>query len=275
MRFRCLWEPSGYQVVTIYCMGSKWLGAAAVIAIALTGCTHSPPPYAPYYTPPLATTPSPPRLPPGASFVDMFDRPDTASGLGEGWDMREADDGNPLLPPTADGFISDGHFISSSNRSIYAARTFRSVVRRVGAEGRWMPMGIGNEGTRDEKLVMAITANDRLKSDVLQFATTPTGWEVSTRRGGGKFRREMSGTFIPPLERDREYRFEMDAMDSSVTVKMPGVERKGNVGTIGLLSDRAYWQLAPAEPPNGGTFAFNMVWAAEQDQVLTSLPGPR
>jgi hypothetical protein len=184
--------------------------------------------------------------------------------------MREIIEGNPILPPATDGFIKSGHYASASDQSVFALRNFRSTVRRVGAEARWTRVGDGAV----ESLVMAITANDLIMSVFVQLSVNPAGWAVSTRRIGD-FRRVMSGKFDPPLVLDREYRFEMDAADGSVTVRVPGDEKTGRVGTIGLLSERAYWRhaFAPTDRPIGVQFSANMVWAAEQGQPLSPIPG--
>lgn len=255
-------------------MGGKWLVAGLLGVLAVSGCAPEPPPYTSQYTPPPPIASPPPALAAGASFVDLFDRPNTESGLGGGWDMRESADYSPILPPTTDGLIADGHFVSSGSIPVYAARTFRSVLRRVGAEGRWTRAESNSAGGSDEKLVIAITANDRLKSDLVQLVASPVGWEVATRRNGGTYRREMTGKFDPPLEFNREYRFEMDATNGSVTVRVPGTERKGNVGTAGLLSERGFWELASGKEQPSGKFAYNAVWAGEQDQPMSPLPSP-
>lgn len=84
----------------------------------------------------------------------------------------------------------------------------------------------------------------------------------------------VGGKFDPPLEVDRAYRFEMDTADGTVTVRVPGVDRKYSVGTRGLLSDQAFWQLYsdPTERPIGAKFSIDAVWVGEQDQSLSPLP---
>lgn len=122
-------------------------------------------------------------------------------------------------------------------------------------------------------MVMAVTANDQLMGDSLQLAVHLDGWAVSTRRDG-QVRRAFDGKFDPPLEVDREYRFEMDAADGSVTVRVPGLERKAKVGTLGLLSERVYWRyaFAPKDRPIGIKVSTNMVWAVEEGQPISPLP---
>lgn len=253
-------------------MKGKRLVAVAVLMCTVAACTPQPPPYESRYTPPLPAAPPPPPLPPGSSFVDDFERPDTQQGLGVDWDVREArevNDGNPALVPTTDGFIRDGQYASSGDVSVYALRKFRSDVRRIGAEARWMRVGDGAA----ETLMMAITANDNILSDLVQLSVSPTGWAVKTRRGNGKVRNVINGMFDRPLEFDRNYRFEMDAADGSVTVRVPGAERVAKVGTVGLISERAFWRhIPPAVGPAGSKFTADMVWVAEQAQPLSPIP---
>lgn len=250
-------------------MRSKLPVSAALILVMVAACAPEPPLYESRYTPPPPVTRPPPPLPPGSSFIDDFNRPDTSLGLDAGWDIRKAEEGNPEPPLATDGFISGGHYASAGLESVYAARTFRSTVRRVGAEARWTRIGDGSV----ETLVMAITANGQLMGDQVQLAAHPIGWVVSTRRNG-QYRRVFRGVFDPPLDLDREYRFEMDAADESVTVRIPGAERKANVGMLGLLSERAFWRyaFAPADRPIGVKVSANMVWVAEDGQSMTPLP---
>ena len=258
-------------LTTLRDMGGKSSVVATMLVVVVTACTPAPPPYESRYVPPSPTSPPPPPLSPGASFVDDFNRPDTETGLGAAWDMRGAEIvANPILPPATDGLIRDGQFVASGDSSVYAVREFRGAVRRIGAEGRWTRVGNGGE----ETFVMAVSANEKLRTDMVHFSVTPTGWGVSTRRNGGVARYVIGGKFDPPLGLDHSYRFEMDIADGSVTVRVPGMERKGRAGTIGLVGNRAFWQLypSPRQVPLGVKFSADMVWVAEENQPLSPLP---
>lgn len=253
-------------------MNRKRVIAAAIFMTAVAACTPEPPPFESHYTPPPPTAPQP-LLPlaPGSSFVDNFDRPDTPLGLGDGWDMREpAGGGNPTLPPATDGFIENGRYTSAGDTGVYAVRSFRSTVHRVGAEASWERVSNGGA----ETLVMAVTGNDKITTDLVQLTVNPNGWAVSTRRDGGRVRRVFAGKFDPPLELDRQYRFEVDVADGSVTVRVPGAEEKRTVGTSGLLSERAFWRhvSAPTDRPVGVKASVNMVWVAEEGLPLVPTP---
>lgn len=206
------------------------------------------------------------------SFLDDFDRADTPLGLGEGWEIRGGAQGDPIVPVQTGAFIRDGHYVSSNDSGVYAVRTFRSTVRRVGAEGRWTRIGAGG----DETFVMGIAASDDLRGNMLQLTITPTGWAVTKRGGSVDPESVVTGKFDPPMELNRTYRFEMDAADGTVTVRVPGAEKTTKLGTIGLLGERAYWQhqSAQAELPIGAKFCIDMLWAAEQGQPLSPLPVP-
>lgn len=208
--------------------------------------------------------------------MDNFDRPDTTQGLGGGWDLREVEGpetGKPHFVPATDGFIREGKFTSSTDESVYAWHSFRSVVRRIGVEAGWTRVGIGPA----ETFMLAIAANDQISSDLVQLVVSPGGWGVETRRGNGKFRTKLNGRFDPPLEVNRQYRFEMDAADGLVTVRVPGAEKTVNVGTLGLLGAHAFWRYvsAPNERPVGAKFTASMVWVAEEGQPLSPIPADK
>ncbi|VEG52373.1 Uncharacterised protein [Mycolicibacterium aurum] len=184
--------------------------------------------------------------------------------------MREAREDGSVLPAETGAFLRNGHYVSSDDSGVYAVRTFRDTVRRVGVEGRWTRIGEGG----DETLIMGISADENLESNYVNFTVTPAGWVVSTRRDNADPRVVVKGSFSPPLELNRTYRFELDAADGTVTIRVPGAEKKAKLGTIGLLGDRAYWQhySDPAEIPIGAKFCVDVLWAVEQDQPLTAIP---
>ncbi|MHA0286115.1 hypothetical protein ACXYX3_06625 [Mycobacterium sp. C3-094] len=111
-------------------------------------------------------------------------------------------------------------------------------------------------------------------SDNILFAATPNQWQVTTRQNGGVARDIVSGTFNPPLKLNRDYRFEMDVADNAVTVRVPDGQRSGRVGTIGLVGNRAFWELFadPEAGHSGLLFSADVVWAAEQGATLAIVP---
>lgn len=276
-RLRQLAAPAWLHSPTM--VGKPLIAAIALLTVAVSGCTRAVPVYESRYTPPASTTSAvAPPLPPGASWVDAFDRPDTQFGLGPGWDMRGAPIGDASLPPARDGFVKSGQFAASGryasaqDSSVYAVRTFDSTVRRVGGEVVWTRTGPGGS----EMFAMAISANAALKSDVLQLTATVDRWAVTARRARGTERSVMGGKFDPPLELEKLHRFEMDAADESVTVRVPGTEKKAKTGTRGILGGQAFWQLfaAPKQVPIGEKLSINTVWVAEEGKPLFPLPFP-
>lgn len=252
-------------------LGKTLVFATAVVLAAVSGCAKDPPPYESRYTPPPPVAPPPPPLPPGASFLDDFERPDTEAGLDGRWQLRAADPGDPATPVGTGAFIRDGHYVSSDNTSnVFAVQTLRGTVRRVGAEGRWTQVGDGGY----ETLVMGISADADLSRNLVQLTVSPVGWVLSSSRDTAAPQPLAKGEFNPPLAVNGTYRFEMDAADGSVTVRVPGAEKQVKVGTLGLLSERVYWQhvATPAELPIGQKFCVDLVWAAEQGQPLSAVP---
>ncbi|MDG4663618.1 hypothetical protein [Mycobacterium sp. 236(2023)] len=250
--------------------GKKRLLAAAVLMTVLSGCAHEPPPYESRYTPPPPVAPPPPPLAAGASFVDDFERPDTDQGLDEDWELQAAPAGKPLAPVSRGALIRDGHYVSSDDSNTYAVQILRGTVRRIGAEGRWTRVGEGG----DETLIMGIAADGSLDQNQVQLTASPTTWEVRRFRDSATPQPVARGTFNPPLAVNGTYRFEMDVEDGSVTVRVPGVEEEVRLGTVGLLSEHAYWQhfSPPAEVPIGNKFCIDTVWAAEEGQPLSPVP---
>jgi hypothetical protein len=247
---------------------------AAMLLILLASCTREPPAYESNYVPatpssPAALLPSPPPVQPSqASFIDIFNRPDTELGLGEGWDMRGPFNKTPPQPPATDGFIKDGHFTYAGTSVVYAVRQFRGTVRSIGTVGRFRKTGVGAETT----MSMAIVPNDQLNTDMVHFAASRTEWVMEVRRAHGRFRLVAKGQFSPILELDRNYQFEFEATDHTLTAKIPGAEVTRNVSTDGLLGDRAFWQEYPTRTPVGVVFDFDAVWAVEDGQPLFPVP---
>ncbi len=192
-------------------------------------------------------------------FVDDFNRPDTVTGLGEGWDMRGAYRREYTLPPASDGFIKDGKYTYAGDSIVYAVRQFPEIMRSAGTEGMWTKVRDGATTT----IGVVLTANDRIISDMVHFTANREKWSLSTRRDSGEFIYIARGNFYPPLELDRSYRFEIRATDDSVVVDVPGHTETVMVSTAGLLGDRVFWEeyFARESGPAGTVFNFDKVWA--------------
>lgn len=237
--------------------------AVGVLAVTLAACGHAPPPYESHYSSSPTSSAAPVEQ---ASFVDGFNGDDTELGLGEGWDTRGGHAGSFPLPAATDGFIADGNYTYAGDSVVYAARQLRGTVRRIGAAGSWTQAREGGETT----MAMAITANDLLITDMLQFIVNRSLWELTARRADGALEPVMTGRFPTPLELNRDYQFEIEATDASVTVRVPGSEVTTNLATSGLLGDRAFWAELPdlVNRPTGVVFNFDNVWAVEDGQAL-------
>lgn len=230
---------------------STWL-CTAILLSCLTSCS--------------AESPTTPGV--EASFVDDFERADTDFGLGDGWDLRGPYvDGFPL-PRATDGFIRDGSYTYAGNDVVYAVRQLRGTVRSVGTVGCWRPVRGGGETT----MTMAITANDKVVSDMVHFSVNRGTWELTVRRGQG-FEPVASGVFRPALELNVDYQFELSASNDAVSVKIPGDEVTTAVDTAGVLGDRAFWEEYSGEMPAGVVFDFHTVWAVEEGQHVSGGSG--
>jgi hypothetical protein len=170
------------------------------------------------------------------------------------------------LPAATDGFIKDGSYTYAGDSIVYAVQQLRGTVQRIGTVGRFRQSRYGAETT----LAMAITPNDKIIADMVQLAVTRSMWELTLRRDNGAFEPVARGAFRPILTFDRDYRFEFEATDSAVTVKVPGAEVTKQVSTAGLLGDRAFWEeyRDTKGPKTGVVFDFDNVWAAEEGQPL-------
>jgi hypothetical protein len=210
-------------------------------------------------------------MPPQASFIDTFDRPDTVLGLGEGWDLRGNPNTNSFpLPAATDGLIKDGHYTYSGVTPVYAVRQFEGSVRSVGTMGRFRRISPSYAQTA---FSMAIVPNDQLLTDMLTFVATRSGWNVKMRRANGPFTQIAQGNFSPPLASDRDYQFELQATDDTVTVRVPGsAEITKDASTAELLGNRASFQEHPVRMPAGDVFDFNLVWVTEDGKPLVPVP---
>lgn len=254
-------------------MGGLTRIVSLVLLLIVTSCTREPPEYDSTYTPTPVTSVGVARVPQfvqSASFFDDFDRADTSFGLGEGWDLRGPVVGQDVPPPATDGFIRAGRYSYAGTSVVTAARQFRSAVRAIGASGRWTQTADGSETT----MVMAISANEKLVSDMLHFAATRTGWELTSRRNGGPFRTIAKGSYRSKLQLDQEYRFELEVSDSMVTIRTPDKEITRSVASTEFLGIYAFWEEYPRNFPRnlpaGIVFQFDRVWAVEEGQFQDS-----
>lgn len=195
-----------------------------------------------------------------ASFVETLDRRDTKFGKGEGWETRKRPESDtPIerlqpLPAAEPASTED-----NSNSTFYASRAFSQTVLGVGAKGSWSRVGRGQETT----LTMAISANERLTTDMIHLAANRSVWKLTVRRADGVFAPVASGHFLPLLEQDRDYTFEIAATEETLTVRLPGTEVSKNVPTDGLLGRYAYWEDYSESLPVGVAFKFDTLWAVE------------
>lgn len=191
-------------------------------------------------------------------FVDTFDRANTSSGLGTGWDLHGAYVDKFPLPPATDGFLKGGHFTYAGNSTVYAARQFNGTVRRLGTEGYWQQIREGGETS----IAMAISASDLLVTDMVHFAANRSVWDLTVRRGNGGFEPVASGKFNPTLKLGQKYEFEIQVTDSTITVKAPNTEVTHPIETTGLIGPHAFWEEFPNGGRAGTVFNFDSIWAA-------------
>lgn len=240
----------------------------AVLLLALVACTREPPPYESRATDPTTTTAVQAAPVIEASWFDLFDRPNTTAGLGDGWDMYAGYVDRFPMPPATDGYLRDGAFTYAGDDTVYAARQFRGAVRSMGTTGRWRQI---RDGSADTTIAMAISPDDRLVMDMVHFAANRSTWELTVRRGG-PFEPVAEGTFSPPLTVGRDYTFAITATDDAVTVTVPGSEPATYpVDTTGLLGDRAFWEEYIKPPPASTAFDFDTMWAVEDGQPLQTV----
>jgi hypothetical protein len=176
---------------------------------------------------------------------------------------------SPTLPAATDGFIKDGHYTYAGASSVYAMRQFRGTVRGMGAMGHFRKI---DPGLVQSGLTMNIVLSDRKDANTVVLFVARTGWNIRLRQLGTPFKTLAQGQFSPILELDRDYRFEFEATDDTVTVRVPGSEVTKNVSTVGLLGDRASWQEYPLRTPPAQVFDFDTVWAVEDGQPLLPIP---
>ena len=239
--------------------GRVKIWAALLFALLLSSCSHEIPEYESTYVPDksldVSEGGSDPAAEPLVSFVDRFDRLDTKFGIGEGWD---------LIGP---GFIKDRAFTYAGDSTVYAARQFRGVVQRIGTVGQWRRLRDGEIGTT---LAMAIAPNN-LPSALIRFTADRVGWALTPRRGFVDLEPVAEGRFSPPLTLNTDFVFEVEAVDNSVTGRVPGEEVTMNIDLAGLVGDNAVWEESPIATPADVVFDFRAVWAAEAGQELVPL----
>lgn len=254
-----------------------FLCVLAVFVFASGGC-HKVSSYESHYTepslPPASGTEFPP-LPrtPLPSFSESFDGADTSPGhLGEGWDIRGQFTGAFPLPGATDGFVRNGAFTYAGDSVVRAVRHFRGALQALGAVGLWHQV---RDGSVETTATMAITPNDNIISDMVQFSVNRSTWKLVTRRDNGGFDPIASGQFSPILNLDQPYTFELDvSVPGQITLKLPDdqiVTRNADI--TGLDGDTAFWELYPMTTPASVVFGYDKVWAAEAGVPALSAGG--
>lgn len=236
-----------------------------------TACAPAPPPYESQAasTPSVTSQTSKPEAgkrdsPPNeASFVDGFDRPDTALGLDQDWDMRTAQSGEGTLRPATDGYIKDGHFTYAGKSDVIAIRQFRAPILTIGAEGQF----IRRSTSTAETIMMFGTAEDNnLQKNMVVFTSSRTAWGVHLRNqvANSKLKAIASGQFARPLELGRNYTFVLSISSNNVRITGPGLDLSRPLPPTLLPNNTfGFWREYPDRPPAGGIFDFDRVWALE------------
>lgn len=255
-------------------MKSTW--GAVVLVAALTACTPHPPAAESHYVPEstaaqsaAAQASAAPSSPAFASFVDNFDRPDTALGLGDGWDMRSAPANGYPLPPATDGFIKDNYFTYAGKDDVHAIRAFRGTLKSVGAVGRFRTPGLGGLTL----FSMGTAATSDLSVNVVSFISSRTFWVLKMRAANGDDQTVTQGKYAFPLEPNHDYQFELSTDGATATIKGPGLEVTKNLITPIPPGLFGYWRLFPTRAPLGDYFDFKTVWAVEDGQELLPVDG--
>lgn len=274
MRDRMTWNRAKLATTKSLCL----IGVLST----LTACTPEPPPYESRHAPspntsrqtPKPEAAQPDSLPTEASFIDQFDRPDTTNGLGEGWDMRTAQSGEPALRPATDGYIKDGHFTYAGKSDVIALRQFRAPILSLGAEGQF----VRRSGSTADTIMMFGTAEDsNIQTNMVIFTSSRTAWGVHLRNqvASSKLRALASGQYAHPLELGRNYRFLLSITDGQVRITGPGLDVAKSVPAQLPLNVYGFWREYPDRPSAGGIFDFDKAWALEDglpaEPVATSV----
>lgn len=250
------------------------------IGLTLTACTPKPPAYESREASPPSSISKPvePKgvttdsSPDAASFIDEFDRADTATGLGDGWDMRGAptDDDSPL-PQATDGFIKDGHFTYAGTSDVYAIRQFRAAVSTVGAEGQFRRSKAAGGVTA---FSMGTAGDGNLETDVVMFSASRTFWDLKVKLAKGGLETIATGQFAPPLGLDRNYRFTLQRAGNTVRVGGPGVNITKPLASQVTLGSYGFWREYPSRTPAGEFFDYDKVWSVEDGQPTVPVEAP-
>ncbi|WP_155924980.1 hypothetical protein [Mycolicibacterium sp. CBMA 234] len=263
MRGDIAWEHARLAINRSSCLIS--------VVLMLAACTPKPPPYdsreilLPSSTiqsaPPGQAMPDSP--PTQASFIDEFDRPDTTSGLGDGWDMRGMpQNGQPLLP-AADGYIKDGHFTYAGKSDAIAVRQFRSPVTSIGAEGQFRRI---NPANTDTTMMLGTGGDNNLETNVVVFLANRSSWELRSRLVSGTLKTVASGTFAHMLELGHVYQFVLSCTGDRVGVTGPGLTISKPLPIPISTGAFGFWRESPNRIPAGEVFDFDKVWALEDGQ---------
>ena len=255
----------------------SWCVIAALLA--LTACTSKPPPYESRGPLPPSTTSQsampgqamPDSSPSQASFVDEFNRPDTTSGLGDGWELRGMpQNGAPLLPAT-DGYLKNGYFTYAGKGDAIAVRQFRAPLRSIGAEGRFIRI---NPAKPDTTMMIGTGGDNNLETDVVVFLANRTSWELRSRLVKGTLKTVAAGNFAHPLELDRPYTFILSCTGDHATVEGPGLNISKPLSRPITPGVYGFWRESPNRIPAGEVFDFDRVWALEDGLPATPPTAP-
>lgn len=245
-----------------------------MLIFVTVSCAHNPVDYQSHYVtpPPPNTAPvtsfAAPVHPSGeqdqATFVDDFNRPNTVSGIGDGWNMRgDVMRGDPSVPAT-DGFIREGNFSYSGASTVYATRDMRGLVEGIGAVGRFSPNGDGGETS----IGLGISADDQFTANAIILTASRWGWQVRLRRNSAFQPVVMRGEFSPTLELDTNYEFKLATDNGRIAVQAPGIISNRQAPLDGLVGSRAFWMEYVDRPPARVIFQYDVVWAVEEGQPL-------
>lgn len=245
-----------------------------VVLLALTACTPKPPPYqSPVISPPSSSSqsakpgqPAPDPQTDEASFIDEFNRPDTASGLGNGWDLRTPQRNETSFRPATDGYITDGHFTYAGKSDVIAMREFRAPLLSVGAEGQFSRR---SSISADTTMMIGTAGDSNFETNVVIFAASRTDWVLQSKSAYGRLKTVVAGQFSHPLDLDREYQFVLSCTSNQAHVTGPGLDTTRPLPMPISPGKFGFWREYPHRPPVGGVFDFKRVWALEDGLPAT------
>jgi len=250
------------------------------IGLTLTACTPKPPAYESREASPPSSISNPVQpkgvttdsLPATASFIDEFERANTTSGLGDGWDMRGAptDDDSPP-PPATDGYIKDDHFTYAGTSDVYAIRQLRAAVTLIGAEGQFRRSKAAGGVTA---ISMGTAGDGNLETDLVMFSASRTFRDLKVKLAKGGLETIATGQFAPPLGLDRNYQFTLQRAGNTVSVTGPGINVTKSLAAPIALGTYGFWREYPSRTPAGEFFDYDKVWAVEDGQPAVPAAAP-